>query len=72
MKTKFVVRRAVAGLVIAPAVAVLFFGLCALLVAFAPSPGGLTPAVAWANGWVLGIGFALMFVFAPAILKVLR
>lgn len=66
---KFVVRRAVASVVITPAVAGLYFYLYAGLVAVATEPA--PPSEVWSNGLVLGLMVSVWFV-ADEIAKLVR
>lgn len=65
MEKKFVIRRAVAGVVIAPLVAGLYVLATAVLIGLGAGRS-FTVETAWANGWSLGLLSAVAFVVYPA------
>ena len=65
---KFVIRRAVAGLIAVPVVAGLYvFGVAVLIGLGAGASFGIEQA--WANGLVLGFASAVVFAFYPQLTK---
>jgi cyanate permease len=65
MERKFVIRRAVAGVVIAPLVAGLYVVAVGLLIGLGAGRS-VSIETAWSNGWVFGLLSAVAFVVYPA------
>lgn len=59
---KFVIRRAVASIVLVPAVAVLYVVACAVLIG-AGAGASFTVGEAWNNGLLFGVLVAVWFTF---------
>lgn len=68
MKIKFVIRRAIAGIVIVPATAVIYFVGYALLVGAGATPTATAPEV-WNNGLWLGGYLTLILMFWELVSK---
>jgi ABC-type sulfate transport system permease component len=71
MEARFVIRRAVAGVVIAPVVAGLYVVGVALLVGLGAT-ASVDSGEAWGIGWLYGIASALVFVVFPLVEKVVN
>jgi hypothetical protein len=70
MKIKFVIRRAVLGVVIVPAVAGIYFVGYAVLIG-AGAGANAMPSEVWNNGLALGVGVTLALMFWETIDRVL-
>ena len=67
---KFVIRRAVASVVLAPVVAGAYVLGCAILIGLGAG-ASFTSAEAWSNGWLVAGAFAIVFTFSAQLNKVL-
>lgn len=67
---KFVIRRAVASVILAPVVAGAYVLGCAVLIGFGAG-ASFTSAEAWDNGWLVASAFAIVFTFSTQLDKVL-
>lgn len=67
--SKFIIRRAVAGLIAMPVVAGLYVGVVAVLIGLGAG-ASFTVGQAWVNGFQIGLAVAIVFAFFPQISKV--
>lgn len=66
---KFIIRRAVAGLIAMPVVAGAYVAVVAGLIGLGAGVG-FTVEQAWVNGFQIGLAVAIVFAFYPQISKV--
>ena len=66
---KFYIRRAVAGVILSPVVALAYVIGCAVLIGLGAG-ASFTVGQAWANGFWLGGIVAVLFTFLPQVNKV--